>query len=112
MTKKQPRPLTWRAAQVGQADAGPGGRVVEWPRPVQDGEWVDAEGISWRMRGSRLAAKQARPLMSRPEVTVVWAYVAHVLDRPEPILRQCCLLLAHLPGRTDPDGVRLAQLGP
>jgi hypothetical protein len=37
---------------------------------VQDGEWVDPDGVLWRMRGQRLTSKAARKLIRDPEVAV------------------------------------------
>ena len=72
--KKRVGRSTRRAARVTQADVGPHGQVVEWPRPVQVGDWVDPDGVFWRTRGQRLKPKAARKLIRDPEVAVAWAY--------------------------------------
>jgi len=59
------------------------GGWLMWPRPVDDREWVDVDGTVWRMRGGPLDAKQARRLMKRPDVYVVWAYELNVAEAHE-----------------------------
>src|SRR3954469_14755176 len=78
--KKKPRSASNGVARVSQADVGPDNQVVYWPRPVHDREWVDAEGTSWRMRGSDLDQKQFRRLLKHPDVHVVRAYGLDVTE--------------------------------
>ena len=80
MAKKKPRSANDGSARVSQADVGPDDRVVYWPRPVHDREWVDAEGTSWHMRGGDLDQKQFRRLVKRPDVHVVRAYGLDVAE--------------------------------
>lgn len=80
MGKKKPRSANDSATRVSQADVGPDDRVVYWPRPVHDREWVDAEGTSWHMRGGDLDQKQLRRLLKRPDIHVVWAYGLDVTE--------------------------------
>ena len=53
-----------------------GGGVVEWPSPIRDGEWVDAAGTRWRLRGERwqIPAKRVEHLLRSPEARVLLFY--------------------------------------
>lgn len=53
----------------------PGSPEVGYPTPIPDGQWTDADGTVWHMRGQPLNAKQARRLMERPETTVLHSYL-------------------------------------
>jgi hypothetical protein len=74
VSKKGPSSSDARATRVTQLEVGPDGQIVRWPRPVQDGVWVDPDGVAWRMRGGRLDAKTARKLVRRSDIAVAWAY--------------------------------------
>jgi hypothetical protein len=43
---------------------------VEWPSPIRDGAWVDADGTRWRARGGPVPSKRVERLLRSPQVRV------------------------------------------
>ncbi len=60
VAKQQLSSSLHQVAWIRPADEESAGRAAAWPRPVQDGEWVDGESIVWRMRGGPFTGKRAR----------------------------------------------------
>lgn len=79
MGQKKSRGFDEISARAADSAESSGGWVM-WPRPVNSREWVDADGMAWRMRGDPLDAKRARQLMKRPDVHVVRAYDLDVAE--------------------------------
>lgn len=50
--------------------------MEEWPNPIHDREWVDADGIRWRARGDAqaISEKRIKQLLRSPEVRVLLFY--------------------------------------
>ncbi|HEX8080787.1 MAG TPA: hypothetical protein VF557_11295 [Jatrophihabitans sp.] len=69
--REQPAP-PGEAAEPSACDGG----TVEWPSPIRDGEWVDAAGTRWRLRGGRwqAPAKRVEHLLRTPEARVLLFY--------------------------------------
>lgn len=52
---------------------GPDGEQM-WPSPIRDGEWLDAEGVRWRIRGHPIGERETRRLLKRPELRVLHVF--------------------------------------
>lgn len=47
------------------------GDTIAWPSAIVPGEWVDADGTSWRLRGGEPPVKRVEHLLRSPEVPVL-----------------------------------------
>ncbi len=47
------------------------GDAVPWPSAIVPGEWVDAEGTSWHLRGGEPPAKRVEQLLRSADVPVL-----------------------------------------
>ena len=68
-----------RAKQRRPAPAAPDqsssvGDAVPWPSAIIPGQWVDAEGTSWRLRGGEPPVKRVEHLLRSPDVPVLLFY--------------------------------------
>ena len=68
-----------RAKQRRPAPAAPDqsssvGDAVPWPSAIIPGQWVDAEGTSWRLRGGEPPVKRVEHLLRSPDVPVLHFY--------------------------------------
>ena len=61
------------AATGGSASAGD---AIPWPSAIVPGEWVDADGTSWHLRGGEPPVKRVEHLLRSPEVPVLHFYGA------------------------------------
>jgi hypothetical protein len=50
----------------------------EWPRPISNEQWTDADGVRWRIRGRVIepSGPPLRRLLKRPGLRVLHAYGA------------------------------------
>ncbi|GGP37292.1 hypothetical protein [Saccharothrix coeruleofusca] len=73
MSKRRKQPVPQPVPQGEAAEPTASGGAVEWPSPIRDGEWVDAAGTRWRLRGvrRRTPAKRVEHLLRSPEVRVL-----------------------------------------
>lgn len=67
------------------SDVGPDGQAAPWPTPIRDRQWVDAEGVVWRMRGAALGRREWVRLLKRADVRILHVYglAPVVLSKPD-----------------------------
>jgi hypothetical protein len=71
---KHPRQASVVLQPSAEDGAEPVARWVEWPSPIRDGGWVDADGNRWRARGGPVPSKRAARLLHSPQVRVLLFY--------------------------------------
>lgn len=59
-----------------QSDVLPSGEEEFWPSPIQDGDWTDADGTWWQLRGpgQEFPLKRLKKLLLSPEIRVLLFY--------------------------------------
>jgi hypothetical protein len=75
-----------------QSDRLPSGEVELWPSPIGDGEWVDSDGVRWRLRGPghHVPVKRVKKLLLSPDVRVLLFYGPDAPTEIESADREAC----------------------
>ncbi len=52
------------------------GEEEVWPEPIHDGEWTEADGTWWQLRGAgqEISVKRIKKLLLSPEIRVLLFY--------------------------------------